>query len=259
MNSGPDDCTNLKLFYEKEGLIADRYNSKNFWERRYHRKKASIVNAVLRSIFRQNDLVLDAGCGTGELSLIAQNMGGHVVSVDFTKSYLKRVPKNIENRVCASLNCLPFKTTAFDIVMCADVIEHLPECDKVLKELKQVSLRSAILTTPCQGVFRVIFGKLFPKRLEYLDKKVGHIRTFSLSGLYQKLVEQGWNVGCQSYFVIQPIPEKFLSKRLGAVVTIAEKFADAFLPGQGTISLALMIPTNPIRTESRKNSPDEKS
>jgi ubiquinone/menaquinone biosynthesis C-methylase UbiE len=239
--SEANDHAGLKIFYEREGLVTNRYDSNSFWERRYHQKKASIVAAILKSVLRKNDLVLDAGCGSGELSLIAERLGGRVASLDVAKSYLKRVPKNVENRVCASLSYVPFTSKAFDVVVCADVMEHIPDYDRVLEQLRCVCSQTTILTTPCQGILRELYGKLFPKQLGNLDKKVGHIHIFSLSKLSHKLVKLNWKVSCKSYHVIQPLADKFLSKRLAGIVDLTERIANILFPRIGTISLAVMV------------------
>jgi len=238
-----------KSFYEHEGLIARRYDSTNFWERRYHQKKVAIVHSVMDSIVPQDKLILDVGSGTGELSILAQDLGGHVVSLDISRSYLSRLRGPIKNRVCASSDYLPFKSNVFDIVLSADVIEHLPAYDKAITELYRVSLDIVVITTPCNGVTRRIYGKLFPKKLTYWDNKVGHLIILSLPELRQHLSKPNWALSCRSYHVIQPVVDNFFSKRMSGVVSLCEKIANAFLPSMGTISLAIAIrehnPSNP--------------
>lgn len=239
--SETSDCADLRSFYEKEGISARRYDSKNFWETRYHQKKSSIVASILAVVLRKNDLVLDAGCGTGELSLIAGKLGGCVVSLDLAKSYLKRISRNVENRVCASVCCLPFKSSVFDTVICADVVEHIPDYDEALAELSRVSSRTLVLTTPCHGTLRALFWRFFPVQLAHIDKKVGHIHIVSLSNLQQRLLKPNWETTCKSYHVLQPIADRFLSKRLEHLVDLYEKICDVVLPGKGTISLAVAV------------------
>lgn len=233
------DNSKFQLFYEKEGMLAHRYDSENFWERRYHRKKASILAGVLENLNVKGCLVLDAGCGTGEIGLIASRLGAQVVSVDFSKSYLKRASKN-NNRVCASLRNLPFKKAAFNVVICADVIEHIKDQDTVITELEDVSSRKTIFTTPCHGIFRALYGKLFSRQLEALDKKVGHLGIFPLLFFRNKLQRADCNVVCKSYHVIQPIADRFLSKRAELLVDFVERIGNLILPNQGTISLAII-------------------
>jgi len=222
-------------------MSARRYDSKNFWETRYHQRKSSIVASNLSVMLRKNDLVLDAGCGTGELSLIAGKLGGCVVSLDLAKSYLKRISGKVENRVCASISCLPFKSKVFNTVICADVVEHIPDYDEGLAELSRVSSKTLILTTPCHGILRTLFGRFFPVQLAHIDQKVGHIYIVSLPNLRQRLLKPNWEATCRSYHVLQPIVNRFLSKRLEHIVDLSEKVCDVLLPEKGTISLVVAV------------------
>jgi 2-polyprenyl-3-methyl-5-hydroxy-6-metoxy-1,4-benzoquinol methylase len=123
-----------RSFYDKEGLIARRYDSINFWERRYHNKKAELIYSTLEMVDARNNMVLDAGCGSGELSKYLHEAGSEVVSLDISKSYLNRLRGVADHRICASIDHLPFKDQAFNTVLCADVIEHLPAYDEPLNE-----------------------------------------------------------------------------------------------------------------------------
>jgi ubiquinone/menaquinone biosynthesis C-methylase UbiE len=230
----------LRSFYEKEATEVHRYDSEKFWESRYHQKKASIVRNILESELKKDNLILDAGCGTGELSVMAKEMGGEVVSIDFSKTYLKRVSRNVGNRVCASLTHLPFKEKSFDIVICTDVIEHVPQYDRVVEQLRSVSLKKIVLTAPCQGLLREVYGKLFPQKLKVLDEKVGHINILPIEKFQERLLNDDCTVSSRSFFVVQSIAEGLIPKRLDPIISLGEHIADLILPGQGTISLAVV-------------------
>jgi ubiquinone/menaquinone biosynthesis C-methylase UbiE len=227
-----------KSFYENEGLEANRYASPYFWERRYHQKKASLVKVILKNALRQGDIFLDAGCGSGELSLVAKNLGGNVISLDLSKSYLNRVSKSIGTRLCASVSSLPFKSRSIDIVVCADVIEHVDDYEKVLSELSRVFGRLIIITTPCEGIIRRVYKWFFPKKLRQIDESVGHLHIFPVK--HFKFFQRNLRVKSRSYHVIQPLADKIIPKKMVCVVDKLEKIADILLPYQGTISFIIV-------------------
>ncbi|HEY3322794.1 MAG TPA: class I SAM-dependent methyltransferase, partial [Planctomycetota bacterium] len=69
--------------------------------------------------------ILDAGSGTGNLSLALKAEGCNVVSCDFSPSAIAahRAKDPQANVVCASLEQpLPFETDQFDAVCCASVL-----------------------------------------------------------------------------------------------------------------------------------------
>jgi len=241
----------LRHFYEREGTFVKRYNSSNFWERRYHLRKAFIVSTALKSVIYKNDIVLDAGCGSGELCQIVRILGGQPIGLDISKSYLRRASRFVEDRICASLDHLPFRTNVFHVVLCADVIEHIPNYDNALAELYRVCKRAVVITTPCNGIARRLFGRLFPKKLLLIDKEVGHIHILTLSELKQRLLKFDGSVICRSYHVIQPLADKVIPRELEKIVRIFEKIGDAILTDQGTISLGIII-CNPLNRNPDK-------
>lgn len=228
-----------KSFYEKEGLMANRYESTQFWERRYHQIKAKLVFGIMDRVVEKSLLVLDAGSGSGEFSRHARNLGGHVVSLDISKSYLRRTRDNTDYLVCASLDALPFASQFFDIVLCADVIEHVKEFNEVLDELHRVSRDILVITTPCEGILRKLFGRLLPSRLAQIDMNVGHLCIFPLSELRRKFTHFDFATDSRSYHVTQPIIDGVIPKQLVKFVNFSECLANMLLPDLGTISFVV--------------------
>lgn len=73
--------------------------------------------------------ILDAGCGTGAtlgwLSRLAPS--AEVVGIDYSRHALDYCRRRHRPRLAqASVSELPFADAAFDVVVCADVVQHLP-------------------------------------------------------------------------------------------------------------------------------------
>jgi ubiquinone/menaquinone biosynthesis C-methylase UbiE len=75
--------------------------------------------------------------------------GNNVVGVDLFKAYLEEA-KKFEQVVLASASALPFRSASFDAVLAAELVEHMPKIEgyTFLKELKRVSAKQIVLTTP---------------------------------------------------------------------------------------------------------------
>lgn len=77
--------------------------------------------------------VLDAGCGPGRLTLRLLADGKDVVSVDVSRMMLRTLRDFARSsghadlkEVHASAAVLPFSTGSFDLIVCTEVLEHLP-------------------------------------------------------------------------------------------------------------------------------------
>jgi ubiquinone/menaquinone biosynthesis C-methylase UbiE len=120
-----------------------RYNADNILKK----KNIEIFfDKEVKKIINKNDLILDYGCGPGtfsiKLSRITQN---NVHSVDISRKFLEECEKskkkynahNIKTQLIEG-NKLPFNDDCFDKVLLFDVIHHLDEPEKTLREIYRV-------------------------------------------------------------------------------------------------------------------------
>jgi len=83
------------------------------------------------------DRLLEVGCGKGTLGLFVSVHCSEYVGVDFSVNALKhakKLGKDNMSYVCADASFLPFKEDVFNIVLCSEVLEHIPKYTKVLPE-----------------------------------------------------------------------------------------------------------------------------
>jgi dolichol-phosphate mannosyltransferase len=93
--------------------------------------------------------VLDVGCGSTQIL----NGAPQVVGTDIQASKLRFMRRPARRLVNASLDALPFRSEAFEVVVCSQVIEHVPEREDVFTELVRLVEPggSLILGTPDYG------------------------------------------------------------------------------------------------------------
>jgi 2-polyprenyl-3-methyl-5-hydroxy-6-metoxy-1,4-benzoquinol methylase len=106
--------------------------------------------------------ILDVGAGNGGVSLgLAATRDHFIVAIDVvpnqTLAELKRASGLHVRQVVASADQLPFRPGSFDVVLCLETVEHLPDVPAAASEIMQ-TLRArgqVMLTTPPR--FRFLF------------------------------------------------------------------------------------------------------
>jgi len=164
--------------------------------------------------------VLDAGCASGYLGREMKNAGAsEVIGVDISADRIREAKKIFDNAFALDIQeaALPFPDGYFDIVLLAEVIEHLFSPEKAVKEIKRI-LKSGgeiVVTTPNFLVFsnriKMLFGKFRYTDTGFLDK--GHIRFFTRRTLFEFARDNGLAVVAENKNnIIHPKIPKFLGK-----------------------------------------------
>jgi glycosyltransferase involved in cell wall biosynthesis/SAM-dependent methyltransferase len=110
---------------------------------RYQIQVASDLRELIPDSVRS---ILDVGCGNGHIThALADRFD--VVGIDPSHTALARL--NVP-ATAGSIEALPFADGAFDLVMCNDVLEHLPDAVRArgLVELARVARQFVIVTVP---------------------------------------------------------------------------------------------------------------
>ena len=90
--------------------------------------------------------VLDVASADGYLSNRLKLEGYDVTSVDLSPTRLKRMREIYGlNGVLADIRELPFEDNSFDIVIAAEILEHLPEMWRGMKEIERVCKQNGLL------------------------------------------------------------------------------------------------------------------
>jgi len=127
-------------------------SDKNFWQPKtfFLNDKAGLINYLYQRqlnfyknnlSFSDNQLVLDAGCGEGSLTGDLSKISNAVfVSCDISFNLTLHCKNRKQNTLVADIRNLPFRTGAFDKVLCAGVLSYIPERTKMaVSELVRVS------------------------------------------------------------------------------------------------------------------------
>jgi len=154
--------------------------------------------------------ILDIGCGNGDVlvQLKRMNIGNELIEMDADNSLLLKAKKRgiITYNINLDGKILPFSDNYFDCILLLDVIEHILDVRKLLKEIKRVLRKGGtlILSTPnvqfIYHIFRLILG-YSPKtsfgnskyfRSDFIDG--GHVHYFTEKDLIKTLKDIGFQI-----------------------------------------------------------------
>jgi ubiquinone/menaquinone biosynthesis C-methylase UbiE len=180
--------TTYRDFYEFE---ADYYRitpeHEDAWK---HRR-----NLVHRLLPKQaSGPILDAGCGDGSLAAdLRAHFGVRVVGLDLALKRLAYASHN--NREVGfgqgSIYELPFRDGTFEIVLCTDLLEHLDDPERAMKELVRVSKRYVIVSVP----YSIKIEKTLCTHCGKDYFLYGHQHSFGTAGIEKLAQASGARVG----------------------------------------------------------------
>jgi 2-polyprenyl-3-methyl-5-hydroxy-6-metoxy-1,4-benzoquinol methylase len=146
--------------------------------------------------------VLDAGCGDG-LNLVGlqQISASHgwamrAQAVDYNPLRLERARSHAQNIPLqrASLYALPYRAGSFDVVLCSHVLEHVPDLNGALAELRRVLKPGGLLivAVPNEGC---AMGRLRNRVLQRrISRTTDHVHFFTEAALLDRVGAAGFRV-----------------------------------------------------------------
>jgi SAM-dependent methyltransferase len=147
------------------------------------------INKVLSLIPDNVKTVLDAGCGDGRiLNLLSEKYALTGCDLSFKALKFLQFPG-----IQSSLDYLPFKNKSFDLIICSEVLEHLPE--KVLygtiHEFQRVSAKYILISVPCKQ--NLNYQRVKCPQCKQCFNGWGHLRSFTEKDL-ANLMGDKWKI-----------------------------------------------------------------
>jgi 2-polyprenyl-3-methyl-5-hydroxy-6-metoxy-1,4-benzoquinol methylase len=129
---------NLGKYYESEDYISHTDNKRSLFEKLYHfiksialKNKLNLINSLQSNKGR----ILDIGAGTGEFLSVAKNDGWQTIGVEPSER-AKGIAVN--KGISFVKQTSELENHSFDVISMWHVLEHVPDLDKQIKELKRL-------------------------------------------------------------------------------------------------------------------------
>ena len=154
---------------------------------------------------KDGERVLDIGCGQGRHSWQAcKECACLVCALDIEEADLKKA----DNMLClmdqqgeskgkwlvvrGEIQSLPFEDATFDKIICSEVMEHIPDDQQGIKEMRRVLKDDGILAISVPTYLQETICWKLSK--DYHHKPGGHIRIYKASELVSKLRQNSMDV-----------------------------------------------------------------
>lgn len=105
------------------------------------------INETISLIPEDCDSILDVGCGDGRIINCLISKYDLIVGLERSQEALRNIKTQ---KVNGSIDSIPFPDKSFDLVICCEVLEHLPlkVYSKAIKEIERVAIKYIIITVP---------------------------------------------------------------------------------------------------------------
>ena len=135
----------LRDFYEYE---ADTYSITPENEPAFVHRRELVRRMLPRDVGAS---VLDVGCGDGSLAQdLAARTGARLFATDLAWKRVVRARQRVSGlrATQTSIYELPYRDGSFQLVTCTDLLEHLDDPERAMRELVRVSARHVLVTVP---------------------------------------------------------------------------------------------------------------
>jgi len=153
---------------------------------RYRSNPAEVERTkdLLEIVPKEFTVALDIGARDGHFSSLLTDYFQTVVAID-----LMAPEFNFERveRVQADATKLPFADRSFEVVFCAEVLEHIPDLEDACSEIQRVARHAIVLGVPFEQDTRL--GRTTCRNCGTVNPPWGHVNAFDeqkLSTLFSK-------------------------------------------------------------------------
>ncbi len=200
-----------KAFRREASLSRDRYFGDSYFDRK---QMDSLVTQLLTVHNKNVRSILEIGPGNGFVSSFLRSAGYCVTTFDINKSLDPDVVGNV-------IDIRKFFTEkSFDLILCAEVLEHLPfdYIEDILRQLKSISRKWVIISLP--NTIRILIDL-------QVYFKIPYVKPINIA-LYQSFPNRGvkwdahsWEVNYRKENSLRSLLEIF-----GKYFTVENHFCD---------------------------------
>lgn len=157
-----------------------------------------LLDIALGKIRGEGKRILDIGCGEGYITAAIKKAfpGCEIFALDQSISAIKKAVMSFKDIdfIVADAYLTPYERECFDIVVCNNLWEHVPDPLRLLVEISRITKPGGflIISTPSRYRFSNLLRVLLGKPLEFMSKN--HITEYSVGQVAEQLRYGGYQV-----------------------------------------------------------------
>jgi 2-polyprenyl-3-methyl-5-hydroxy-6-metoxy-1,4-benzoquinol methylase len=131
----------LPDYYKSDDYISHTDGKRNLFEKVYHFIKSIALKRKLKlidSVSKNEKCLLDFGCGTGDFLEIAQKNSWNVSGIEPNEKARSIANKKTNDSVFDANHFFNLKENSFEVISLWHVLEHLPDLDAHIIQLKKL-------------------------------------------------------------------------------------------------------------------------
>jgi glycosyltransferase involved in cell wall biosynthesis/2-polyprenyl-3-methyl-5-hydroxy-6-metoxy-1,4-benzoquinol methylase len=237
--------------------------SKNKYEFTLNTAEMNDSHMGLASRIKPKQKVLELGCSSGYLSkFLKEELACHVVAVDIDKHATEQAKEFCEKVIVADLDnqtwLKDIEDETFDVILCADVLEHLKNPVQLLSSLKPFLHAESRLLASVPNVAHVsirlelLLGHFDYESLGLLDDT--HLHFYTRDGLILMLMQAGYVCSDISYS-IQDLADEAVDYYLEKMGLEASEETRKLLRAPDAVAYQFIIEALPAKAELVQHKP----
>jgi len=166
----------MPMWDRKRQVMRHYDRTAKFYDTQYHEEQEAKIRAAIDNLtLNEDNIILDAGCGTGLLFAHIIDKSRFIVGTDISREVLREAMKKAKSYkkvalVLADADNMPFHNRPFNVVFAITLLQNTPSPRATLNEIKRLSKSNATIVVT--GLRKAFAEEEFSKMLKQADLRI---------------------------------------------------------------------------------------
>jgi SAM-dependent methyltransferase len=150
-----------------------------------NRVKINYVYKKIKKYVKNARTACEVGLGEGYLLRLLHNSGLNVVGIDISKYLVKKLRNKFDREglnielIHGDISKIKLEKDKFDLLFCLDVLEHIPDLEKAIKNIKKGLSNDGLLIGTLPLHESLYENMVMCPKCNYKFHRIGHYHSFN--------------------------------------------------------------------------------